>query len=108
MLWRWLTAFFITQLVEVPIYSRGFPCPLLVAFGASAVTHPIVWFGFFGPYGPTSYLTRLISAELFAWLVEAAYFRFLFRKKKALLLSFAANSASLAVGFLAQSVFGSL
>ena len=53
MLGRWLSAFALTQVIEVPIYTRALArreksaslvrrCAL--AFGASALTHPIVWF----------------------------------------------------------------
>jgi hypothetical protein len=102
----WLSAFVFTQLVEVPIYSSTLPCSLLVAFGASTITHPIVWFGFFTPHFSAGYWTRVVLAELFAWLAEAAYFRFLFRKRRALLWSAVANGASVSLGLLSRHLFG--
>lgn len=102
----WLRAFLFTQLIEVPIYARTLDCSIPVAFGASAITHPIVWFGFFSPWLDADYESRVIAAELFAWLVEAAYFTFLFNKKHALLWAFAANGASVSVGFLSRALFG--
>ena len=109
----WLAAFIFTQLIEIPIYFRGLSCSLWAAFGASAITHPIVWFGFFSPYwrnfyssGTAFYYSHLVMAELFAWLAEAAYFRFLFKKQRALLWAAIANAASLGLGFLSRYLFG--
>jgi hypothetical protein len=102
----WFSAFVFTQLIEVPIYSRALSCSLLVAFGASAITHPIVWFVFFSPYWHAAYLTKFVAAETFAWLAEAAYFRFLFGKKRALLWALIANASSLSLGLLSRHLFG--
>lgn len=41
---RWALAFALTQIIEVPIYMRGARVRSFVAFGASAITHPVVWF----------------------------------------------------------------
>jgi len=41
---RFLLAFALTQLIEIPIYKRGLRVKAWVAFGASAMTHPVVWF----------------------------------------------------------------
>jgi hypothetical protein len=103
----WLTAFVFTEIVEVPIYSTGLGCSLLAAFGASAITHPIVWFGFFSPAWHASYAVKLVAAELFAWLAEAAYFSFIFKKDRALLWSLVANGSSLGLGLLSRHLFGS-
>ncbi len=102
----WLRAFLFTQLVEVPIYVRALDCSIPVAFGASAITHPVVWFGIFSPWIDADYGSRVIAAELFAWLVEAACFAFLFRKRRALLWAFVANGASASAGFLSRALFG--
>jgi hypothetical protein len=102
----WLTAFLFTQLVEIPIYWRSLRCSLLAAFGASAITHPIVWFVFFHPALPGDYITRVIAAELFAWLAEAAYFRFVFHKRWALVWSAVANASSFGLGLLSRALFG--
>jgi len=102
----WLRAFLFTQLVEVPIYVRGLRCGPLVAFGASAITHTIVWFGFFSPHWHAAYASRFAAAELFAWLAEAAYFRLLFRRRRALAWSLVANAASVGLGLLSRRLFG--
>lgn len=102
----WLTAFLFTELVEVPIYWRALSCSLLAAFGASAITHPIVWFGFFAPCWRGGYWIRVVAAEAFAWLAEAAYFRFLWRRRRALLWSAVANAASLGLGLLSRHLLG--
>jgi hypothetical protein len=106
MLGAWLRAFLFTQLIEVPIYMRGLRCSPLVAFGASALTHPVVWFVFFSPRWPIGYLPKLIAAELFAWLVEGAYFRLAFGKTRAWRWSLVANAASLTLGLLSRRLFG--
>jgi hypothetical protein len=102
----WLRAFLFTQLVEVPLYMRGLRCGLPAAFGASALTHPLVWFVFFSPRWQAGYTTKLVAAELFAWLAEAAYFRFALRRPRALLWSLIANAASLGLGLLSRHLFG--
>lgn len=117
-------AFALTQLVEVPIYTAalraarpGAPARrrrvrIAIAFGASALTHPLVWYLF--PLVATSLLTFLASrhlvfspgartmfygalAEGFAILAEAAYLR-AFGARRPLSWSFAANTASVLVG----------
>jgi hypothetical protein len=101
----WLSAFAFTQIIEVPIYRRHLDVSWLAAFGASALTHPVVWFVFFNRGVHLSYTTKLVSAELFAWLFEAAYFRWLFGKKRALLWTLIANTASLTLGFISRALF---
>jgi hypothetical protein len=102
----WLQAFLFTQIVEVPIYMRSMRCSVWAAFGASAITHPIVWFGFFHRAVPGSYTTKVVAAELFAWLAEAAYFRFAFKRKRAWLWALCANAASFSLGMLSRRLFG--
>ena len=41
---HWAFAFLFTQVVEIPIYMRGLRVGPVKAFGASAITHPVVWF----------------------------------------------------------------
>ena len=107
MLRAWLVAFAFTELVEIPIYKAGLSVSLLAAFGASAITHPIVWFVFFNPrWAAGHYTATLVAAELFAWLVEAAYFRFVFGRRRALLWSLVANASSLGLGSLSRALFG--
>ena len=103
--YAWLIAFAFTQMVEVPIYSVGLRVGVLPAFGASAITHPILWFVIF-PYLPLSYFWLLVLGESFALLVEAAYFAFAFRLRRALLWSALANGASFGTGMLSRWLFG--
>lgn len=101
---EWLAAFAFTQIVEVPIYRRALGGRALVAFGASALTHPVVWFVF--PRLPfASYLAMVAAAEVFAWLVEAAYLR-AFGLRRALAWSLVANAASLGLGLASRALFG--
>ena len=106
MIRSWLIAFVFTQMVEVPIYSVGLPCHPLAAFGASAITHPIVWFVICGPWCEAPWTAKVASAELFAWLVETAYFAVIFRKRRAWLWSLVANAASFGAGRLSRGLFG--
>jgi hypothetical protein len=103
----WLIAFVFTQMVEVPVYSRGLRVGLLPAFGASAITHPILWFVIF-PFLPLPYLWLVVVGEAFAFLAEAAYFAFLVRRPwvRALLWSALANGASYGIGMLSRTLFG--
>ncbi len=104
MILRWAAAFAVTQLVEVPIYLRAQRAsgasPLLrlaVALGASASTHPIVWFVVPRMWRGHSYLAMVLFAETFAVLAEALWLS-RFQVPRALAWSFAANAASVAVG----------
>jgi hypothetical protein len=101
----WAIAFLFTQMVEVPIYSVGLRVGLLPAFGASAITHPILWFVIF-PHLHLPYLWLIAIGESFAFLVEAAYFAFIFRRRRALLWSALANAASFSTGMLSRWLFG--
>jgi hypothetical protein len=101
----WAIAFLFTQMVEVPIYATGLRVGLLPAFGASAITHPVLWFVIF-PYLHLSYFWLIVIGESFAFLVEAAYFAFLFRRRRALLWSALANAASFSTGMLSRRLFG--
>jgi hypothetical protein len=106
MLAAWLRAFLFTQLVEVPLYMRGLRCSFFAAFGASALTHPIVWFLFFSERWQAPYAARLVAAELFAWLVEGAYLRLIWKKPRAWRWALVANVASLALGLVSRRLFG--
>ena len=101
----WAIAFLFTQMVEVPIYAVGLRVGLLPAFGASAITHPVLWFVIF-PYLHLSYFWLIVIGEGFAFLAEAAYFAFLFRRRRALLWSALANTASFSTGMLSRWLFG--
>lgn len=100
----WLVAFAFTQAVEAPLYLKATAGRWGVALGASAVTHPVVWF-VFPALLPESYAAMVVAAEVFAVAAEAAWL-FAFRVPRALLLSLLANGASATVGFLLRAVFG--
>ncbi len=101
--WRaWLGAFVLTQLVEVPILAawlRGRPwgSRLALAFGASAITHPILWLVLRPLLAPTSFVAYVVVGELFATLAEAYYLHRL-GVEHALLASVTANGASWTTG----------
>ncbi len=120
---RWLLAFAFTQAVEVPIYMRALRGRPAVAFGASAITHPVVWFVIPRVWvrlylamiavrsdliirSPTArYVCMVLLAETFAVLVEAIYLR-AWGLRRALAWSLAANAASLTLGLLSRACFG--
>ncbi len=99
---------------------RPLAARVVIAFGASALTHPIVWFVM--PWLATSLLVVLARAGLplgvttrtlvygalaegFALLVEAAYLR-AFGLRRAFAWSLAANVASVIVGTAVVACFG--
>jgi hypothetical protein len=91
----WLVAFAVTQLVEVPIY-RSAGASWLGAFGASCITHPVVWFvipRFLGRH----YEAQLVVSEGFAVALEAAWLASL-GVKRPIEWAFAANAASFCAG----------
>ncbi len=114
----WLKAFLFGQAIEVPIYvlalrrapqRRGdSPWRLFwIAFGATALTHPVVWWVF--PYlvvGP--YWLLGVLAESFAVAVEAVYiYAFGVRGPLwALLVSILANGLSCGLGLLSRQCLG--
>ena len=97
----WLIAFAVTQLVEVPIYLKATERKWIAAFGASLITHPIVWF-VFPRYWPRGHWeSMLVCAELFAVAVEAAWLAS-WGVKRPIEWAFVANAASFSVGLLLQ------
>ena len=110
---NWPTAFLLTQAIEMPFYlsaGRAWPWKkrLLVAFGASALTHPFVWFVF--PELTQSVLELLglsmsykvpywMAAETFAVVAEALWFRRC-GLRQPWLWSLLGNGCSAGVGFL--------
>lgn len=100
---RWLSAFLLTQLVEVPIYGYALRGRLLLAFGASALTHPIVWFAI-QPLWPGRYHQGVLVAEAFAVIVEALYLRRFGALRRAWAWSLAANAASVAVSIATRAL----
>ncbi|AKT37455.1 hypothetical protein [Chondromyces crocatus] len=101
----WLSAFLFTQCVEMPIYARCARTGWGPAFGASALTHPIVWF-VMPELLPGNYWVMVAVAEAFAVVAEAVYLRFGFRLERALLWSLLANGASFSIGLLSRHAFG--
>lgn len=124
----WPEAFLFTQAIEVPIYvlamrhaiarsASKFPTrlgwQLAVAFGASLVTHPLVWFVI--PRLPATfadpmqaYVEYVVRAEAFAVAVEAFYFRLLgaASARRALVWSLLANGLSAGSGFALRYLLG--
>ena len=49
---------------------------------------------------------RVVAAELFAWLAEAAYFHFVWKLPRALRWSLIANGSSVTLGLLSRACFG--
>ncbi len=103
---RWAAAFAFTQMAEIPIYRHGLRSSFLRSFGASAITHPIVWYVVVESGWRAPWLLRTGLGEAFAISVEAAYFGLSFGWKKGLLWSAIANGASFAVGLVGYALFG--
>jgi RsiW-degrading membrane proteinase PrsW (M82 family) len=123
----WALAFLLTQAVEIPIYLRAqrgerLSRALAIAFGASAITHPVVWFVFPGIADAIflamaqrgwsashSEVFRMVAfgglCEGFAVAVEALYLRAL-RVQRPLFWSLIANLASASIGYLCWSITG--
>ena len=111
---RWVVAFAFTQAVEVPLWVLaldGYRTPrqrratqAAIAFGASALTHPIVWF-VFPRIVPFGYVVMVAAAEAFAVVAEAIYMR-AFGLRYALLWSLLINGASAGLGFACRAAFG--
>lgn len=96
---HWLIAFAVTQAVEVPLYLRATERKWVAAFGASLITHPIVWF-LFPRYWPRGHWETMVACSvLFAVAVEAAWLAS-FGVKRPIEWALLANAAS----FLASAV----
>jgi hypothetical protein len=105
----WAAAFAFTQAVETPVYAialrnKNRPVRLAIAFGASLLTHPIVWM-VVRAGSADEYWQRTVIAELFAVFFEAGYLR-LFAVPGALAWSVVANASSMGLGLLVRSVWG--
>jgi hypothetical protein len=105
---RWLVAFAITQAVETPIYmraqpDRSWPRRLAVAFGASAITHPLVWLVPRDLFG--DWVSYVLAAEAFAIAIEALWLR-AFGVTRAGWWSLFANAASVAIGLGLRALTG--
>ena len=103
----WLGAFLLTQAIELPIYVRGtrhadlsVPWRLAIGFGASAVTHPVVWFVLREHLSPFVGFPVIFGlAETFAVVTEALYLR-AFGVPRPWGLSLLANATSASIGLL--------
>jgi hypothetical protein len=108
---HWAVAFAVTQIVEVPFYARvlprgdGLARRLALAFAASAITHPIVWFVVPRLWLGGSYLAMVVASEIFAITVEAAWLGSYGARRPAL-WSLVANAASVAVGLTLRHTVG--
>ena len=105
---RWAAAFALTQLVEMPIYVRALGRRrqrFAIAFTASAITHPIIWFVVPALWMGRSYVAMAVASEAFAVLAESVWLA-RFDVRRALAWSFAANAASVCVGLAVRAVFG--
>lgn len=96
----WPGAFLLTQVIEIPIYcwlANKLPWwrRAVYAFGASTITHPIIWFCL--PWQTQPYLPLVIAAETFAVVVEALWGR-LWRVPNFWEAALLANAASFCVG----------
>ncbi len=115
----WVRAFLLTQCVEMGVYAHATARPLrerlAIAFGASAITHPLVWFvtpalvQLARPTGewPLDWWIGVAVAEVFAFSTEAIWL-FLFGKRlgAALGWALAANVASFTIGLFLYRYMG--
>lgn len=121
-IYAWLSAFFFTQAVEIPIYvamirregrdggppeERRLAVQIALAFGASAITHPIVWF-VIPQIAYDSYWEMVSRAELFAVAVEGLYLYALHLAdlRRAFGWSLLANASSFGLGLSSRAIFG--
>ncbi len=129
----WFGAFAVTQLVEMPIHARALlrrrdasdgssassdrALRFVAAFGASALTHPVVWFVLPKLQRALGYWGYVAVAETFAVVAEAAYLCAWSASRaprdgdalsfsRALVWSFAANAASVVVGLSMRALWG--
>ena len=109
----WLRAFVLTQIVEMGIYVQASPPSrplrerLAIAFGASGITHPLVWFVIVDAMSLVVQTSDdragrwigIAVAEAFAFLAEALWLGlFGVRPSHALGWSLAANGVSFLIG----------
>lgn len=107
---RWLWAFVFTELVETGIYvpalgARPLRERLAIGLGASAITHPIVWYVIpeIGQALAIGWWPTVAIAESFAVLVEAAWLA-AFGVRRAFVWSLAANMASFGLGLFGYTL----
>ena len=109
---RWVWAFLFSELVETGIYvqalgNRPLRERLAIGLGASAITHPLVWYvipDVTSSFG-LGWWTTVAIAEVFAVLVETGWLA-AFGVRRALLWSVAANMTSFSLGLFGYSRLG--
>ena len=104
----WIMAFTLTQVLEIIAGSLiwrektvSWFRKVCIIFGASLITHPMVWFVFpsIRHDAGLSYGEYLFMAESYAYSVEALYY-YVLRVKRPVLLSVVANTCSFLTGVL--------
>lgn len=104
----WIMAFTLTQVIEITaglLFWKDREVSVFrkigILFGASLITHPMVWFIFpqIREEGGYSYGEYLLMAESYAYSVEALYY-YAFRIKHPIWLSVIANSCSFLTGVI--------
>lgn len=118
---EWLRAFVLTQMVELVVHAHapGLTRPwrerAAIGFGASAITHPIVWFvipsavyyALAWPSLSDEWWVAVAIGETFAVLGEAVWLRlFGVRAIVALGVSLFANAWSFSLGLIAYRALG--
>ena len=113
---HWLAAFVLTQPCEIGIYANAPGGPerplrerLAIAFGASAITHPVVWFVITPLYIPleVDWWTMVAIAETFAVVTEGLWLLlFGHRALAAFGTSLAANGLSFIIGLFCYEALG--
>ena len=101
-------AFLLTQVIEISVGCVVWRDPkvqmlrkICIIFGASLITHPIVWFVFpkIQVAGGFTYEEYLLMAETYAYGVEIFYY-YVMKLKRPILLSVVANTCSFLTGVL--------
>ena len=102
----WIMAFLLTQVIEISVGSlvwrdaevKWFRKAYII-FGASLITHPMVWFVFpkIQVDGGFDYEEYLLMAEAYAYGVEVLYY-YVMKVKNPFLLSIIANTCSFLTG----------
>ena len=103
----WLSAFFVTQLVEMPIYRKALghrTRAWLLSAVPSSLTHPIVFFVFPSIF-PEAYWRGVLVAEAFAVLVEAGILS-LMGVRNSVGWAILANVSSVCIGLTLRSTVG--
>ena len=93
----WAFAFALTQLLEIPVYRLG-GWRIGTAFGASAITHPILTLAIDFELIDATRMTALVAAEVVVALVEGVWLRMRERQPLPFAWSFAANGFSFCAG----------